>query len=111
MESLKLFESISNNQWFVDTSIIVFLNKKDIFEEKIKTSPLSICFPEYAGQNTFKGASDYIMAKFDNLNMSPKTKQFYFHLTCATNTENIQFVFSSVTDVIIKNSLKVRALI
>ena len=49
-ESLKLFDSICNNKWFTDTSIILFLNKKDLFEEKIKKSPLTICFPEYTGQ-------------------------------------------------------------
>ncbi|KAJ8872656.1 hypothetical protein PR048_026265 [Dryococelus australis] len=49
-ESLKLFDSICNNKWFTDTSIILFLNKKDLFEEKIKKSPLTICFPEYAGK-------------------------------------------------------------
>lgn len=49
VESMKLFDSICNNQWFVDTSIILFLNKKDLFEEKIKRSPLNICFPEYRG--------------------------------------------------------------
>ena len=49
-ESMKLFDSISNNKWFTDTSIILFLNKKDIFEEKIENSPLNICFPEYIGK-------------------------------------------------------------
>ena len=49
-ESLKLFDSICNNKWFGDTSIILFLNKKDLFEEKILRSPLTICFPEYAGK-------------------------------------------------------------
>lgn len=48
-ESLKLFDSICNNKWFKETSIILFLNKKDIFEKKITKSPLSICFPEYTG--------------------------------------------------------------
>lgn len=48
-ESMKLFDSICNNKWFTDTSIILFLNKKDLFEEKIKRSPLTICYPEYAG--------------------------------------------------------------
>ena len=48
-ESLKLFDSICNNKWFTDTSIILFLNKKDLFEEKIKKSQLTICFPEYTG--------------------------------------------------------------
>ena len=50
MESMKLFDSICNNKWFVETSIILFLNKKDLFEEKIRHSPLTICFPEYKGK-------------------------------------------------------------
>lgn len=49
-ESMKLFDSICNNKWFTDTSIILFLNKKDLFEEKIKKSPLTICYPEYSGK-------------------------------------------------------------
>ena len=49
-ESLKLFDSICNNKWFGDTSIILFLNKKDLFEEKILRSALTICFPEYSGE-------------------------------------------------------------
>ena len=49
IESMKLFDSICNNKWFVETSIILFLNKKDLFEEKITKSPLTICFPEYTG--------------------------------------------------------------
>lgn len=50
IESMKLFDSICNNKWFVETSIILFLNKKDLFEEKISKSPLTICFPEYTGK-------------------------------------------------------------
>lgn len=49
IESMKLFDSICNSKWFVETSIILFLNKKDLFEEKIARSPLTICFPEYTG--------------------------------------------------------------
>jgi hypothetical protein len=51
IESMKLFDSICNSKWFVETSIILFLNKKDLFEEKIKRSPLTICFPEYTGEH------------------------------------------------------------
>ncbi|XP_035207419.1 G protein alpha o subunit-like, partial [Stegodyphus dumicola] len=46
-ESLKLFDSVCNNKWFEDTAIILFLNKKDLFEMKIITSPITTCFPEY----------------------------------------------------------------
>jgi hypothetical protein len=60
MESMKLFDSICNNKWFTDTSIILFLNKKDLFEEKIKKSNLTICFPEYAGKFLLFGRKIWI---------------------------------------------------
>ena len=50
-ESMKLFDSICNNKWFTETSIILFLNKKDLFEKKITKSPLTICFPDYTGSS------------------------------------------------------------
>ncbi|XP_059150469.1 guanine nucleotide-binding protein G(i) subunit alpha isoform X2 [Physella acuta] len=106
MESMKLFDSICNNKWFTETSIILFLNKKDLFEEKIKKSPLTICFPEYTGANTYEEAAAYIQLQFENLNKKKDTKEIYSHFTCATDTNNVQFVFDAVTDVIIKNNLK-----
>ncbi|XP_065272816.1 guanine nucleotide-binding protein G(o) subunit alpha isoform X5 [Emys orbicularis] len=104
-ESLKLFDSICNNKWFTDTSIILFLNKKDIFEKKIKKSPLTICFPEYTGSNSFTEAVSYIQSQYESKNKSPN-KEIYTHITCATDTNNIQFVFDAVTDVIIANNLR-----
>ncbi|KAK4308890.1 hypothetical protein Pmani_019443 [Petrolisthes manimaculis] len=106
IESMKLFDSICNNKWFVETSIILFLNKKDLFEEKISKSPLTICFPEYQGNNTYEDSANYIRMKFENLNKRKDQKEIYTHFTCATDTNNIQFVFDAVTDVIIKNNLK-----
>uniref|UniRef100_A0AAY4DWN8 Guanine nucleotide-binding protein G(i) subunit alpha-2 n=2 Tax=Denticeps clupeoides TaxID=299321 RepID=A0AAY4DWN8_9TELE len=105
-ESMKLFDSICNNKWFTETSIILFLNKKDLFEEKISHSPLTICFPEYSGENKYDEASEYIRTKFEDLNKKKETKEIYSHFTCATDTKNVQFVFDAVTDVIIKNNLK-----
>ncbi|KAJ8046709.1 Guanine nucleotide-binding protein G(i) subunit alpha [Holothuria leucospilota] len=105
-ESMKLFDSICNNKWFTETSIILFLNKKDLFEEKITKSPLTICFPEYTGANTYEEAAAYIQMQFEDLNKRKDQKEIYTHFTCATDTNNIQFVFDAVTDVIIKNNLK-----
>ncbi|XP_030232205.1 guanine nucleotide binding protein (G protein), alpha activating activity polypeptide O, b isoform X1 [Gadus morhua] len=104
-ESLMLFDSICNNKFFIDTSIILFLNKKDLFAEKIKKSPLSICFPEYIGANTYDDATAYIQVQFESKNRSPN-KEIYCHLTCATDTGNIQVVFDAVTDIIIANNLR-----
>lgn len=104
-ESLKLFDSICNNKWFTDTSIILFLNKRDLFDAKIKKSPITICFAEYNGAQEFEPASNYIQAQFEAKNKST-TKDIYCHTTCATDTDNIQFVFDAVTDVIIANNLR-----
>ena len=49
-ESLHLFNSICNHRYFATTSIVLFLNKKDVFSEKIKQAPLSICFTDSNGE-------------------------------------------------------------
>lgn len=46
---VQLFSDVCNHQWFADASIILFLNKSDIFREKIKSVPLTVAFPEYKG--------------------------------------------------------------
>ncbi|KAG9342539.1 hypothetical protein JZ751_015918 [Albula glossodonta] len=104
-ESLRLFDSICNNNWFVNTSLILFLNKKDLLAEKIKRIPLTVCFADYKGQNTYEEAAVYIQRQFEDLNRNKETKEIYSHFTCATDTSNIQFVFDAVTDVIIQNNL------
>jgi guanine nucleotide-binding protein G(i) subunit alpha len=106
VESMKLFEGICNNKWFLETSIILFLNKKDLFEEKIRHSPLTVCFPEYQGENTYEAAAAYVRIKFEDLNRRKDSKEIYTHFTCATDTNNVQFVFDAVTDVIVKSNLK-----
>jgi len=112
VESMKLFDSICNNKWFVITSIILFLNKKDLFAEKIRRSPLTICFPDYQGSNTYEEAATYIQFQFESLNKrkdGPQAgqKEIYSHFTCATDTNNIRFVFDAVTDIIIKENLRI----
>lgn len=58
------------------------------------------------GSNTYEEAAAYIQLQFENLNKKKDSKEVYTHFTCATDTNNVQFVFDAVTDVIIKNNLK-----
>ncbi|GAM18986.1 hypothetical protein SAMD00019534_021610 [Acytostelium subglobosum LB1] len=104
-ESLKLFKEICNTKWFSETAMILFLNKSDLFAEKITKSPLTICFKEYSGASTYESCSDYIKHQFLNQNENPK-KHIYPHLTCATNTSNISHVFNSVKDIVLKDALE-----
>ncbi|KAL4674672.1 hypothetical protein H8959_018606 [Pygathrix nigripes] len=48
-ESLALFGTILELPWFKSTSVILFLNKTDILEEKIPTSHLATYFPSFQG--------------------------------------------------------------
>ncbi|XP_029429682.1 guanine nucleotide-binding protein G(t) subunit alpha-2 [Rhinatrema bivittatum] len=105
-ESLHLFNSICNHKFFAATSIVLFLNKKDLFEQKIKKVHLSVCFPDYDGANTFEDAGNYIKLQFLDLNIRKDVKEIYGHMTCATDTQNVKFVFDAVTDIIIKETLK-----
>lgn len=49
-ESLALFSTILELPWFKSTSVILFLNKTDILEEKIHTSHLATYFPSFQGE-------------------------------------------------------------
>lgn len=58
------------------------------------------------GLNTFEDAGNYIKQQFLDLNIRKEDKEIYSHLTCATDTQNVKFVFDAVTDIIIKENLK-----
>src|SRR5262249_2199042 len=60
MESFQLFEYFVNSQWFFNSSIVLFLNKTDIFRKKLQHSPLSRYFPDYTGGPDFEKAAEYI---------------------------------------------------
>lgn len=49
-ESKALFRTIITYPWFQNSSIILFLNKKDLLEEKIMFSHLADYFPEFDGE-------------------------------------------------------------
>ena len=46
-ESLRLFNDMVNHKNFENMPFIVFFNKKDLFEEKIKKKSIAVAFPNY----------------------------------------------------------------
>ncbi|KAH8415991.1 hypothetical protein KR222_006155 [Zaprionus bogoriensis] len=105
-ESKALFRTIITYPWFQNSSVILFLNKKDLLEEKIMYSHLVDYFPEYDGpQRDAIAAREFILRMFVDLNPDSE-KIIYSHFTCATDTENIRFVFAAVKDTILQSNLK-----
>lgn len=104
-ESLVLFDEITNSQFFSDTPTILFLNKVDLFREKIKHTDLKICFEDFPGPaKDYEAASNFIRDKFLSLNREDH-KEIYSHITCATDTLNIQNVFDNVKEIILRENL------
>jgi guanine nucleotide-binding protein subunit alpha len=104
-EGLMLFDSICNSTWFTNTSMILFLNKIDIFREKILTSPVSKWFPDFQGnEKDFNQVSTYFEKKFQSLNHND-SKKVYTHLTDATDTNLLHHVMTAVADIIINENL------
>ncbi|XP_077200854.1 guanine nucleotide-binding protein subunit alpha-14 isoform X4 [Paroedura picta] len=105
-ESKALFKTIITYPWFMNSSVILFLNKKDILEEKIMHSHLITYFPQFTGpKQDVKAAREFILKLYQDQNPD-KEKVIYSHFTCATDTENIRFVFAAVKDTILQINLK-----
>lgn len=50
-ESISLFKQLLTLECFQNTPFILFLNKYDLFEAKIKKVPLTVTFKEYKGNS------------------------------------------------------------
>lgn len=128
-DTLELFDEICNNKWFTDTPIILFLNKNDLFKEKIlKNVSLSVCFDDFKeieddedGYSSGSGGNNssnvenesylkclqFIKDKFQEKNYINSGKRVvHMHVTTATDTSNVQYVFHSVQALVISQCLQ-----
>eukprot|EP00093_Oithona_nana_P009565 09565.XXX_499803_497153_1 [CDS] Oithona nana genome sequencing. len=86
-ESKALFKTIITYPWFQQSSVILFLNKKDLLEEKIMYSHLVDYFPEYDGpKQDDKAARQFILDVYLGQNPDPD-RMCYSHFTCATGPQ------------------------
>jgi hypothetical protein len=99
-ESLLLFDEICNSIWFRNVAFVLFLNKDDLFREKIAHVDLNVCFPLYTGGKNYDAAVAFIRDRFVEMNSSPHA--LYPHVTCAVSTENVRFVFNSVRETLLR---------
>jgi len=106
-ESLNLFDQVCNDKTFPNTSIILFMNKIDLFREKLKRISIKTCFSEYKDDQSYEKSSNYIKNSFLTKKRGQNTsKHIYYHFTCATDTKSFEAVFNSVQDIIISKTLE-----
>ncbi|XP_062263360.1 guanine nucleotide-binding protein subunit alpha-13b isoform X1 [Platichthys flesus] len=106
-ESLNIFETIVNNRVFSNVSIILFLNKTDLLEEKVKQVSIKDYFHEFSGDPTsLADVQRFLVDCFRKKRREQLQKPLYHHFTTAINTENIRLVFRDVKDTILHDNLK-----
>ncbi|KNC95933.1 uncharacterized protein SPPG_08686 [Spizellomyces punctatus DAOM BR117] len=105
LDALVLFETITNNPLLKKVSIMLFLNKMDLFERKLKYSPVKKFFPDYEGSNDLKSAGRYFKTKFHAQNKTPE-KKIYTHFTTSTDTKHMKVIISAVRDIVTRLSLQ-----
>lgn len=102
-----LFESIANSKYFEKSAIIVFLNKMDVFREKILggKAPIRTYFPDFTGDDRDVAAGqEFFARRLRNLNRDPG-KEIYVHYTNATDTNLLDKTMKSVQDMIVQRNL------
>jgi len=102
-ESLLLFDETSNSKWFREIACILFLNKTDIFAQKIVKKDLTCCFPNYNGGPDPEKAQSFIRDRYLEQNNSPH--HIFTHFTCAIDTQNIVFVFKCVRQTLLNKTI------
>ena len=71
-ESLNCFESVCNNTCLWGTAMMLFLNKEDVLEQKLKHIPLKVCFSHYNGSQDKIEATTFLAKEFDKRNKNSK---------------------------------------
>lgn len=123
-DNLKAFQQMG--RWFIETAMILFLNKSDLFLKKIEKVPLASCpyfkdykYPMFTKKKPAKGESkqmtrnddgiEYIKHQFMRRNTTTTftghVKNVYVHVTNATDKAIIEKVFHDVQHILISQSL------
>ena len=105
-DSLELFSELVNSKHFAKCNFLVYLNKRDLFEEafvvqkrKLNSSGL---FPDAPDTEDPEEAIDWIKSKFkDIVADSTGDVKGYYKVTTATDKANVKSVFDATRAIII----------
>ena len=105
LESLNLFGTILDYQFFAETNVILFLNKIDVLEDKLRDGKkISRYFPDFPGPDgSYEAAIQFFKKQFMDLNRNDYGSMdhtIYTHETCATDEQNIR-----VVDVVVQTTI------
>ena len=103
-ESLRVFAEICDCPFLASSHFLLFLNKKDVFDEKISFSPITNCFPEYDGGDDKNSAAIFVRQRYRNQNK--QDREVYSHYTNAKDTQTVKVIYQVMMDTILFTTLQ-----
>ncbi|RYP89224.1 hypothetical protein DL770_004522 [Monosporascus sp. CRB-9-2] len=104
MESLMLFESVVNSVEFHRSSIVLLLDKVDLFKQKLPRSPLADYFPDYSGGSDVDKAAKYIFSRFNLVNRAKLS--LFLVLRNHTDRSTTRLVGAAIVDTILTYNVR-----
>jgi len=103
-------EIVNSNIVKTDVPIIIFLNRRDLFEERLLEAEgykqFQATFPNYSGGQDSAAALDFIREMFIETIKDPQSANpIKSHNTCALDTESMVVVWRSVREYLLKQAL------
>jgi len=128
-EALSLFKEMCNSTWFSNKSMILFLNKRDVFRKKLAMIPFRVDkgpnprntsyngpvvipgtnsaiegTPEF--EQVYQATTNYLIELYKFYGKGTNAKrEIYVKVTCATDSDHVKVIMESCKDIILKNNL------
>ncbi|KAJ7333442.1 guanine nucleotide binding protein, alpha subunit [Mycena albidolilacea] len=100
-EAMSQFVAACTASYYRPT-VMLIMNKMDIFTAKLSVSPLTTCFPEYRDENTPSAAADYVIARF--LSLLPPHLNSRAWCTNAIDMDQMHGVLQAMGEFILRHS-------
>ncbi|PAV56179.1 hypothetical protein WR25_09500 [Diploscapter pachys] len=97
-------KQIRGDQFLNEASIVIFLNKMDLFEMKTRNIRFNEFIPEYRNENTVERIVEYI--KTEMTKDASNNRQVYVHSTTATETDSVKKTFSQGIERVINKQIE-----
>ncbi|GAW02896.1 G-alpha-domain-containing protein [Lentinula edodes] len=109
-DSVLLWKTVCSNKLLANVDLVLFLNKCDILETKLKAGVRLAKYVKSFGDraNNLETVSKYFRSKFSAIHReySPNPRKFYAFCTSVTDTATTAGIIASVRDMVIRQHLK-----
>lgn len=104
-ESLEVWEELVNTSHFLNMPILLFLNKLDLFKDKLEIRKIGLnrsgLFPDAPVDATVEEGIAWITEQFQKRRVKSNPALLYVHTTVAVDADQINNVFKDVREIVL----------